>query len=267
MGAQAKTEYEQAAMFLHAAMREIAGLTEPSQARVLDFGTGAGKLVEHLFALGYDMRGCDTGTYWPEATPAQAERLSVIGSAPYRLPYADTSFDAVVSTSVLEHARNKEEVFREIHRVLKVGGCALHLFPAKWYLPVEPHTYVPLLNALWPHCPGWWLSLWAFLGVRNEFQRGRPWREVARLNAEYSEQGLSYWSDRAYRELSLRVFGNYSDSMDLYVRQGYGGVARLLRQLPLPRLTGRMAGAVRMKFITVRKLEMTLPPHDPTLPA
>lgn len=38
------------------------------------------------------------------------------------LPFADESFDAVISSCVINHARNKQPVYREIHRILRSGG-------------------------------------------------------------------------------------------------------------------------------------------------
>ncbi len=39
-----------------------------------------------------------------------------------RLPVADDSVDVVISNCVINHAVNKPAVFKEVHRVLKVGG-------------------------------------------------------------------------------------------------------------------------------------------------
>ncbi len=38
------------------------------------------------------------------------------------LPFEDDSFDAVISNCVINHARDKTRVYREIYRVLKPGG-------------------------------------------------------------------------------------------------------------------------------------------------
>ena len=61
----------------------------------------------------------------------------------------------------------------------------MHLYPSKWYLPSEPHIYVPLVNVFWPRCPRWWLALWARLGVRNEHQGHMGWKEVVDINVRY----------------------------------------------------------------------------------
>ena len=58
---------------------------------------------------------CDVDAYWGEASYALRGNFSSISLDPYSLPFESNSFDAVVSTSVLEHAQNKEECFREIH--------------------------------------------------------------------------------------------------------------------------------------------------------
>ena len=256
MGKQAVNEYELAATFFQAAIRELGALDYPALTKVLDVGTGSGKLVTNLAALGYDAHGCDVGGYWQKESDAEVKKFSQIALDPYRLPYGDATFDVVISTSVLEHAQNKEELFLEIHRVLKPGGYSMHIFPSKWYLPVEPHIYVPLVNFFWPSCPKWWLALWAFLGIRNEFERGKSWREVLERNWEYCQKGLSYWPNSAYQELSMKIFGNFSAPMQFYIHHSYGGIAKLLRKFPFQPLMGWAASQFRMNFIVQQKLEM-----------
>lgn len=59
------------------------------------------------------------------------------------LPYDDETFDVVFSNNVLEHLKEPQDVFNEVHRVLKKGG----LFVAK--TPNKLH-YVPVLARLTP---------------------------------------------------------------------------------------------------------------------
>jgi len=249
-----ETEYAKAATFLNTAIIDICRLDRPSQTKVMDFGCGGGELTNHLLLLGYDTYGCDIKPYWQQKSHATVERLAQISLTPYRLPYESDTFDVVVSTSVLEHAQNKEELFQEIHRVLKVGGYSMHIFPGKWYLPTEPHIYVPLVNFFWPKCPRWWFAVWALIGVRNEFQRDKSWKEVVEVNDEYCMRGLSYWSNRRYRELSFEIFGNYSAPTEFFINHGYGGAAKLLRRFPFRRLSGWLLGELRMNFIVQQKL-------------
>ncbi|MFC5497304.1 methyltransferase domain-containing protein [Caenimonas terrae] len=228
-----------AADFLAGAIKDLGG--KETGAKVLDFGCGNGGLVSSLLDRGFDAFGCDldnkfwngndvTG-HWQAHALTDPARLGAIQARPYRLPFADGTFDVVVSTSVLEHAQNKEEIFTEIHRVLKPGGCSIHILPSKWYLPLEPHIFVPLLNFLWPHCPSWWFKLWAFLGVKVPGQPG-TWRDIARWNEWYFRTGLSYWTPGALRQLSRRVFGNYSAPRTYFMQASEGKASAIGRRFP-----------------------------------
>jgi SAM-dependent methyltransferase len=234
---------------VHDALRDFAGI-DPRKATVLDFGCGRGALVEHLCESGVEAYGCDVDPYWEGDKP----RLRPIPRSPYRLPFDDASFDLVVSTSVLEHAQNQRELFYEIKRVLKPNGISLHFYPGKWYLPIEPHIYVPLVNWLWPRQPRWWLALWAFFGIRNEFQGNMDWRRVTALNERYCENGLCYRTQSFYRDVSMEVFGNCEWPMHYYLQRADGGVAALYRKLPFKGIIAWMSRHTRMAMIVQRKL-------------
>jgi ubiquinone/menaquinone biosynthesis C-methylase UbiE len=60
------------------------------------------------------------------------------------LPFADQSFDLVVSEYVVEHLEDPARVFREFRRVLKPKGTALILTPNFW-------SYKAIGAALTPH--------------------------------------------------------------------------------------------------------------------
>lgn len=63
------------------------------------------------------------------------------------LPFDSNSADVIISLQVLEHVKNIDLLFSEIHRVLKPGGRTLHYFPSKEIL-IEPHCRVPLAHRL-----------------------------------------------------------------------------------------------------------------------
>ena len=48
-----------------------------------------------------------------------------------RLPFSDQAFDVIVSVRMLHHILEVEQVFAEIHRVLRPGGCAVLEFANK----------------------------------------------------------------------------------------------------------------------------------------
>jgi SAM-dependent methyltransferase len=97
-------------------------------AAVLDWGSGNGHFTYFLQRSGRAAHGFSLlpGTFraWipdPDYPFVQGDE-----SEPVRLPYADATFDAVVSGGVLEHVRetsgDESKSLREIVRVLKPGG-------------------------------------------------------------------------------------------------------------------------------------------------
>ncbi len=98
--------------------------------RVLDLGSGAGtdSLVaaqmvgEHGHVTGIDM----TPEMLTKARAAAAEmgaaNVEFVESEAEQLPFADASFDVVISNGVIDLIPDKDAVFAEIFRVLEPGG-------------------------------------------------------------------------------------------------------------------------------------------------
>jgi len=118
-------------------------------AAILDFGCGAGRLVHAGIEAGLAIRGADV--YYAGASDrAEAQAAGLLGTAIVemcggRLPFADASFDLVVSNQVMEHVADLDGTLREIDRVLKPGGLLLSLFPARdvWR---EGHIGIPFAH-------------------------------------------------------------------------------------------------------------------------
>jgi 2-polyprenyl-3-methyl-5-hydroxy-6-metoxy-1,4-benzoquinol methylase len=95
-------------------------------ARILDWGCGYGQVTELLSASGLQVSAFD---YRPDITegPRPMERyphLSVyLSPEPWRLPYPDGAFDAVLSCGVLEHVMDPHASLEEIRRILAPGGA------------------------------------------------------------------------------------------------------------------------------------------------
>lgn len=68
------------------------------------------------------------------------EGLSLIGDLP-SLPLADTSFDSVFCSQVLEHVADPGKVLAEFARILHPGGHLVLSVPHLAYLHNEPHDY------------------------------------------------------------------------------------------------------------------------------
>jgi SAM-dependent methyltransferase len=75
-----------------------------------------------------------------------AHFASAVGEA---LPFADSTFDAILSFDVFEHVQDLERVLSECRRVLKPGGRLYAVFPSYWH-PTEHHlglvTRTPCLH-------------------------------------------------------------------------------------------------------------------------
>lgn len=120
-------------------------------ARVLDFGCGAGSLVQAGLNAGLNFSGADV-YYGGSKTRVEAEQSALLGTAIReirggRLDFADETFGLVVNNQVMEHVEDLDSVLREIHRVLKPGGTVLSLFPSRdvWR---EGHIGIPFAHRL-----------------------------------------------------------------------------------------------------------------------
>jgi 2-polyprenyl-3-methyl-5-hydroxy-6-metoxy-1,4-benzoquinol methylase len=95
---------------------------------VLEFGAGTGTLIARLtaeIAVGA-LTGADLLPR-PEGIPHHVDWIQADLNVP--LPCADASFDAIISTEVIEHLENPRAVFRELSRLLRPGGSLLLTTP------------------------------------------------------------------------------------------------------------------------------------------
>jgi SAM-dependent methyltransferase len=85
-------------------------------------------------------------------------RCPIVRGDGFRLPFADASFDIVVSTEVLEHIRNRAGWIAEMCRVPRIGGVLYLSFPNLLSLRNalrDPHrilfgvTLLPVALARW----------------------------------------------------------------------------------------------------------------------
>jgi len=93
--------------------------------RILDLGCGTGMLLTSLekrarFTVGVDMSAEMLGEAKKRATKAAL----VLADADH-LPFADGSFDAVVSVTLLQNMPNPEGTVRELARVIRPNGKAI----------------------------------------------------------------------------------------------------------------------------------------------
>lgn len=118
--------------------------------RMLEVGTGSGGIA-HYFGTHSTLR-CEVA-----AVDVHDNRLVTEGFRYYQvndtqLPFADESFDVVLTNHVIEHVGDEwaqRAHLTELHRVLRSDGVGYLAVPNRWML-VEPHYRLAFLS-WWPH--------------------------------------------------------------------------------------------------------------------
>lgn len=126
-----------------------------SRATVLEIGCGSGELLRRLapgskLAIGIDLSGEGLSLARARMVAYRLSSSRLLKARAESLPFADGSFDAVVSQHLLEHIHAPIEALREWRRVLRPGGVvalvtpnALYPDPALFYDPSHADLFTP----------------------------------------------------------------------------------------------------------------------------
>ena len=97
--------------------------SETRRGTLLDAGCGGGRAMALLAAAGYRVTGIDISLAALERAHAHTSGAGVVaGAIDSSLPFADESFDAVLSCEVIEHLVDVPRALSEMRRVLRPGG-------------------------------------------------------------------------------------------------------------------------------------------------
>jgi SAM-dependent methyltransferase len=123
-----------AMLHYHAIARRIAADAPDS---VLDWGCGYGQMTSLLVDAGVEVTAFDyrPGLAAPAVEPLERYPglLVQLSPEPVRLPFADGSFGAVLSSGVLEHVEDPDGSLQEIRRVLRPDGSFyFYNLPNRW---------------------------------------------------------------------------------------------------------------------------------------
>jgi ubiquinone/menaquinone biosynthesis C-methylase UbiE len=99
--------------------------------RILEIGCGIGTIVAELVRQGYDTMGTDISQVAIEYGRAKYGNVRLEVQPAEELPYADGTFDAVLSFDLFEHIARIDRHVGEVQRVLKPGGHYLFETPNK----------------------------------------------------------------------------------------------------------------------------------------
>lgn len=171
--------------------------------RALDIGSSTGGLSVALGLAGIEVDGVEPSEAGVIASVTRASRRGLSERVRFRvgygeqLPYADASFDLVVSIAVLEHVQDVTRVLAETFRVLRPGGHAYFEVPNN-LCPFEGHYKLPWL----PMMPKLLARQWVKL-------HGRDPGFLDHLH--YMSRGIA---TRVFRHAGFEVFGDvYGDYM------------------------------------------------------
>lgn len=107
-------------------------LTQYVSGRTLDAGAGRLAYRDLLLTHANEVIACDL---------RPSGKLLDAAADLERLPFADSCFDTIFCSQVLEHVKDPWQAAAEMARALRPGGCLIITVPFVGYLHNEPHDY------------------------------------------------------------------------------------------------------------------------------
>ena len=200
---------------------EVGDSTVSGPVRLLDAGCGSGKLLAYLaqclpvlnpqtefefFGLDVHDEGVQQPGFLQEAiemleqsAPNVSWRDNVVSiSSVEQWPFPESYFDFIISNQVLEHVRDHDRFFSEIHRTLRPGGRSMHLFPLKHYI-FEGHLHLPFVHRIYNHAVlMWYISLLSRLSLgkyrAQHLSTGISLPDYTERHADYMHHYTNYLS-------------------------------------------------------------------------
>ncbi len=160
--------------------------------RVLEIGSGTGALLHELRGRDIDAEGVELRQEFIDQAREWYGPLPLTRVTGVLLPFADRSFDVVMSFDVFEHIPDSDAHLREVWRVLRPGGTYLMQTPNKWMNTLfETIRWRSFTRWRADHCSLHSLSQLTARLQRNDFERVRP-HDVPVVNAFFRDKVRRY---------------------------------------------------------------------------
>jgi SAM-dependent methyltransferase len=110
---------------------------------LLEIGAGTGWQSKALSGAGYRVEAVDLPADRDISNHARSREWPIRDYDGAHLPFPDESFDVIYSSNVLEHVVELDTLTKEMKRILRPDGIALHLVPNTVWRLLSLATYYP----------------------------------------------------------------------------------------------------------------------------
>ena len=179
---------------------------------VLDIGSGPGLLAQdmaHHVGRQGSIIGVDLAENMLNSATKLCEELpwvSFESADAMSLPYADNSFDRLVSTQVYEYVSDLEGALAEFARVLKPGGYGV-IVDTDWEFPywntVDTELRDRVIHAWKLHCAQESVPLRLRAAISKANLELAGVQALPILNTAYDEDSFSYWLSKIISSFSV----------------------------------------------------------------
>src|SRR3984957_4174498 len=141
------------AMQFSAVLRALSVAKLERGSRILDVGCGTGRWLRRYERLGYRPTGLDLTFGMLSLARKNRTQSPLVGGELFRLPFKDSSFDAVSDITVVQHQlpTSQPRSIAEMLRVLKPGGrlILIELIRGKGnhIFPLSPRNWIDLVTS------------------------------------------------------------------------------------------------------------------------
>ena len=194
---------------------------------VLDIGSGPGLLAHDMaqhVGSGGSIVGIDLAKNMLESATELCKDLPWVqfeSADAMSLPYADNSFDRLVSTQVYEYVSDLEGALAEFSRVLKPGGYGV-IVDTDWAFPywntVDTGIRDRVIDAWKAHCAQESVPLRLPSAINAANLQLTKVQALPILNMVYDERSFSYWLSKIISAFSVGRNGLSQTDVDTWIK-------------------------------------------------